>query len=277
MSKDIHIKKSFLLSGQDFPVTKSLNVKHPTVQEVLDIDKEHNGFFSEDIYYIWVSIFTCDPYDYMVYLDDKKIDYENIDSFDLFILLYEEMMFNYKEKLSGLSKEEQQALLSNSQYGQAFNFFFNKNNITIAKDENNNTVIGDCNDNSVLIDRDVFAFISEFIKQINGIYESDKINPEDNFAKQILIDDERARLKKLARKPMEEVNNNRLGNLLSTITWVGNGGISPFNRNDLHMYDLVDGIHRTDKLLNYNHTMTGLYSGCVDKDKLDMQKISWQT
>ena len=183
MGSKIKIKKSFLLSGQDFPITKTLSVKHPTVQEVLDIDKEHNGYFSEDVYYTWVNIFTCNPYDYMVYLDDKKIDYEKIDNFDLFILLYEDMISNYKEQINTLSKEEQQLVLSNSQHHKAIKFFLNKENAILAKDENGNTVIGDCDSNLVLIDRDTYALISEFIKQINGIYESDQINPEDDFAK----------------------------------------------------------------------------------------------
>lgn len=278
MKDKIHIKKSFLQSGKDLQITQSLKVKHPTVQEVLDLDKEGYGFNSESIYYSWVSILVCDPYDYMVYLDDKKLDYEKVEPFDLFIMLYQDMLKKYEEKFkSSLSSEEYENIILNNPYFQAFKFFLNKEYFIIANDENNNLVIGDVDSHTVMIDNETFAYVSEFIKQINGIYEGERINPEDDFAKQILIEDERERLKKLAKNPPDEKENNRLGNLLSAITWASNGGVTPFNRNKLHMYDLVDGIYRTDKLLNYNHTITGVYSGCVDKDKIDMQKLSWQS
>ena len=278
MKDKIHIKKSFLQSGKDLQITQSLKVKHPTVQEVLDLDKEGYGFNSESIYYSWVSILVCDPYDYMVYLDDKKLDYEKVEPFDLFIMLYQDTLKKYEEKFkSSLSSEEYENIILNNPYFQAFKFFLNKEYFIIANDENDNLVIGDVDTHTVMIDNETFTYVSEFIKQINGIYEGERINPEDDFAKQILIQDERERLKKLAKKPPDEKENNRLGNLLSAITWASNGGITPFNRNELHMYDLVDGIYRTDKLLNYNHTITGVYSGCVDKDKIDMQKLSWQS
>ncbi len=123
----------------------------------------------------------------------------------------------------------------------------------------------------------MYDVIAEFIKKINGIPDEEKIYPEDEWAKQILIEDEREKIKRQAKKPKEDTNNNRLGNLLSAITWSCNGGITPFNRNQLHMYDLVDGIHRTDKLLNYRNTMVGLYSGCVDKKKIDFNELHWST
>lgn len=278
MKDKIHIKKSFLQSGKDLQITKSLKVKHPTIQEVLDIDNEGYGYNSENIYYSWVSIFICDPYDYMVYLDDKKMDYEKVEPFDLFIMLYQDMLKKYEENFRPImSDDEYENAILNNPYFKAFKFFINKEYFIIAKDENDKLVIGDVDTQTVIIDNETFAYISEFIKQINGIYEGERINPEDDFAKQILIEDERERLKKIAKKPPEEKENNRLGNLLSAITWASNGGITPFNRNNLHIYDLVDGVQRTDKLLNYNHTITGVYSGCVDKDKIDMQKLSWQS
>ena len=93
--------------------------------------------------------------------------------------------------------------------------------------------------------------------------------------------DLREKLKKQAKKRElngdEETNKNRLGNLISSITWSCNGGITPFNRNQLHMYDLVDGINRTDKLLSYKNTMTGLYAGCIDKKNINFNELHWST
>ena len=118
----------------------------------------------------------------------------------------------------------------------------------------------------------------EFIKKINGIPDSEKIYPEDEWAKQILIEDEREKIKKQAKKREkngEETNKDRLGNLISSLTWSCNGGITPFNRNQLHMYDLIDGINRTDKLLHYQNTMNGYYSGCIEKKHINFNELHW--
>jgi hypothetical protein len=279
MSNKALIDKSFLLSGKDLKINNAITVKHPTLQEVLDIDKEVNGRFSEQIYYSWVSVFLCDPYDHMVYLDDNKIDYEKIEPFDLFIMMFKDMANKYENLIKpNYSISEYEDICRNNVYFSAFRFFLNIDSFSIAKTIDGESIITDSSNQITLINRDVFSYISEFIKLINGISKHDRINPDDEFAKQILIEDERSRLKKIAKKsPEDRENTDRLGNLISSLTWGGNGGITPFNRNKLHMYDLVDGISRTDKLLNFNHTITGLYSGCVDKKNIDMYKISWQT
>lgn len=277
MSNKVHINKTFLQSGKDLKITSSLSVRHPLVQDILDLDIASNGYHSEEMYYSLVSVFICDPYNYMIYLDDKNIDYETMDSFDLFIMLYEDTVRKYETEFKPiLSEENYNTFFMNNIYYKSFQFFLNKQYFIIAKDENGNKVIGDYDTHCVMIDREIFSYITEFIKQINGIYEIDKVNPEDDFAKQILIEDERSRIKK-EYKNKDIKNNDRLGNLLSAITWAGKGGITPFNRNNLHMYDLFDGINRTDKLLHFNHTMNGLYSGCVDKDKINYEQISWRT
>ena len=276
--KDL-IPKSFLQSGNGLRLTDSIVFKHPLVQEVLDIDKEHLGLYSEDIYYSMINIFLTDPYDYMVFLDDRGIDYETVKPFDVFCLLFKD----YLEKIESLSETEsydsQQLteIFKNNIYFRAFKFFFGVESFFIVDMPNAEKVIG-YGENNFLMNTEMYDYVSEFIRKINGIPDTDKIYPEDEWAKQILIEDERDRIKKQAKKREkgeEETNKNRLGNLLSSITWSCNGGVTPFNRNQLHMYDLVDGINRTDKLLNYKNTMTGLYSGCVDKKKLNFNELHW--
>ena len=127
---------------------------------------------------------------------------------------------------------------------------------------------------------DTYDYITEFIRKINGIPDGERIYPEDEWAKQILIEDEREKIKKQIKKREkgeEEINKDRLGNLISSITWSCNGGITPFNRNQLHMYDLIDGINRTDKTLNYKNTMTGYYSGCIEKKNINFNEVHWSS
>ena len=98
--KDL-IPKSFLQSGNNLPITTSISFKHPIIQDIIDIDKEHFGLYSENIYYSMINVFLTDPYDYMVFLDDKGIDYETVNSFDVFCLLFND----YIERIQTLSNE----------------------------------------------------------------------------------------------------------------------------------------------------------------------------
>lgn len=271
------IPKSFLQSGNDLRITKSINFKHPTIQDVIDIDKEHLGLYSEDMYYSMVNVFLTDPYDYMVYLDDKGIDYETIKPFDVFCLLFNDYLDKIKKISDECSQEQLLLLFQNNIYFIAFKFFLGVDNFFIVKDTDGNSVI--CyGDNQFLINSDTYDYITEFIRKINGIPDTEKIYPEDEWAKQILLEDERERLKKQARKrekSEEETNKDRLGNLISSLTWSCNGGVTPFNRNQLHMYDLIDGINRTDKLLHYKNIMTGYYSGCIEKKNINFNELHW--
>ena len=271
------IPKSFLQSGNDLPITKSINFKHPIIQDVFDIDKEHLGLYSEDMYYSMVNVFLTDPYDYMVYLDDKGIDYETIKPFDVFCLLFNDYLDKIKKLSNECSQEQLMILFQSNIYFIAFKFFLGVDNFFIVKDTDGNSVI--CyGDNQFLINSDTYDYITEFIRKINGIPDTEKIYPEDEWAKQILLEDERERLKKQAKKREkgeEETNKDRLGNLISSLTWSCNGGVTPFNRSQLHMYDLIDGINRTDKLLHYKNTMTGYYSGCIEKKNINFNELHW--
>ena len=168
-------------------------------------------------------------------------------------------------------------MFQNNIYFITFKFFLGVDNFFIVKDTDGNSEI--CyGDNQFLINSDTYDYITEFIRKINGIPDTEKIYPEDEWAKQILLEDERERLKKQARKREkgeEETNKDRLGNLISSLTWSCNGGVTPFNRNQLHMYDLIDGINRTDKLLHYKNTMTGYYSGCIEKKNINFNELHW--
>lgn len=274
------IPRSFLQSGNDLPITKSVSFKHPTIQEVFDIDKDNLGLHSEDIYYSMVNVFLTDPYTYMVYLDDKGIDYEKSSPFEVFVLLYNDYMSNVKNTLDQYTKEQVNAIYKNNIFFKAFDFFLGIESFYVCKDKNGCDVIG-YGDGQFLINSEVYDYVIEFVKKINGIQDEEHICPADDWAKQILIEDERERLKKQAKKrergESQDKPSKRLGNLISAITWSCNGGITPFNRGHLHMYDLIDGINRTDKLLNYKNTMVGLYSGCIEKKKIDFKELHWSS
>ncbi len=276
--KDL-IPKSFLQSGNNLQINSEISFKHPVLQEVIDIDKDHLGLYSENMYYSMVNVFLTDPYDYMVFLDDKGIDYETVKPFDVFCMLFKDYIEKLQTMATEYSEEQLMVILENNIYFSAFKFFLGIESFFIAKDQNGESAIG-YGENQFLMNSDIYDCITEFVRKINGIPDSEKIYPEDEWAKQILIEDEREKIKKRTKKREkgeEETNKDRLGNLISSLTWSCNGGITPFNRNQLHMYDLIDGINRTDKLLHYRNTMIGYYSGCIEKKHINFNEVHWSS
>lgn len=267
---------SFLQSGNDLPLTDTLSFKHPTIHEIMSLDTEHNGLYSEEIYYSMINIFLTDPYDYMVYLDDHGFDYESTTPFKLFLLLYQDRMKTYSEYLNNNPDTDINEIIKNDIYFRAFKFFIDVDDFLVVNIDDKSVV---CTKSGEFIcDEQSYDYIFSFVKLCNGIYNVDRINPENAFAKQILIEDEREKIKKKKNKNLDSDDNkksNRIGNMLSSITWCCNGGITPFNRNRLHIYDLIDGVNKYNKLLNYNNTMHGLYSGTVDKKSINFNSIHW--
>ncbi len=267
------IKKSFLQTGNNLPLTTKYSFKHPTVGDVLAIDSIHNGIYSEDIYFSMINIFLTDPYLYMVYLDDHEMDYEKTTAYEVFLLLLKDYFKNIENVKDKYDKEQYEILAKNNIYYQAFKFFIGIESFYIATCEGNEVI---ANDNHLVINSEIYEYIYQFVKMMNGIQDGIRINPADEFAKKILIEDEREKIKKqVNRKINDKTDNNRLGNLISSVTWGCSGGITPFNRNNLHIYDLMEAIERTDKVLRYNHTMSAIHSGFVDTKKIDFEELRW--
>lgn len=278
MDNNITFKESFLSSGKDLKISDKVIVKHPTYGEILDIDDKWDGFHSEELYYEMLMIFITDPYMEMVWLDDQKIDYESIDAYDLFVMKFKNLIELYNEALMKCKSDEERNqiinIMNNDVLHRAFKFFLNQDDIALCLLEESEPFIIGRSDQEFQIDRMTFNYISKFLLAINGIDFKDRIKPANKFAKQVLIEDERSKLKKLKRKQSEK-NSGVLGNHVSALCWGGNGGVTVFNKRDLHIYDIVDGINRTHKTFNFNHIMTGIYSGNINHDKLNMDEVSW--
>ncbi len=276
---DLSIPASFLQSGRALPVTSEISFRHPTLREIFDLDQEHGGLYSKELYYAMCSLFLTDPYLYMVYLDDRGLDYEDVSPFQLFLLLLADHQAALQELANQCSAEEYQKALEQDIYRRAFRFFFGIDNFYVAKISGEGREAVGYGSGKFLFDQVSYLYIYEFVKAINGIQDGDRIHPEDAYAKQVLIEDERERRKREARRRQEDSGDknsqSRLGNLISAATWACPGGITPFNRGDLHIYDLVDAVRRSDRLLQYNHTLTGLYAGTLDRKGLDLSSLHW--
>ena len=64
----IKFSKALLMSGNDYKLTSSITLHHPTIKDILSIN---NSPSPDDMYWIYVQILLADPYANMVMLDDR--------------------------------------------------------------------------------------------------------------------------------------------------------------------------------------------------------------
>lgn len=255
---NIRISKAFLECGEDLKLNDHLTVRHPSVGDILTLG---NGILCEDVYWSYVIQLLSDPYDHMVWLDDYGIDYESVTSFDVFILKWE---FALKEYVENKDLYDMNGITPLDPVNNSLDFFIGHHDFKLFKFDNGTCELRDKNEPSIIINKEVFNSIAAFIKMINGIKQTDRINPANDFAKKILIEDARNELKKKQKK--NEENNDYIGDLIAAAIYGGCGGITPFNVKELKIYQLFSNISVDRKKSNYNHIVRAIYNGTVKSD-----------
>jgi hypothetical protein len=125
-------------------------------------------------------------------------------------------------------------------------------------------------DESVLTE-EKFDYIKRLVRIANNI-------PEKTQEEEYKAGNERARkfLEKLKkqREEIQKVKKQKI-NLHSMISAVGWKAQSFDFISKLNIYQLYDGYYRLGVIDNYNHTMTGIYSGNIDGSKIKLDDINW--
>lgn len=214
-----NFEKAAIMSGEDYPLSPTLTLHHPTVGEILSLN---GGQASEETYWFYVHLLLSDPYSNMIYLDDIGMDFMKTTPFEVFLLHWDNM---YQDFLV-----------------QALRFFIAGNRTFVkAQQMNGFPCLVDKNDADCQINEEVYEHIYEWIKAIHQIDTSKRINPADENARKILIADTREEQKKKQRKKNPKADGrDYIGGLMSAVSLGGNGAITPFNINDCKLYWLFE-------------------------------------
>jgi hypothetical protein len=271
-----------LLKGIPYKINDQLSIKHPTLNEIFE--------YGEENYFRAVNLFCLKPYDLMVQLNDMGIEYDTIDNYELFLMLYNldyykkdiDWLLNKNSNISYMLKLKEQYVLETSKerkkvildkvfqelnnYNQQYNFQ------KYVNQQNNEIVLYD-NVVDVKIDRLIYYEISTFLKAINHILEKNEFNPANKTAKKMILSEKRRELEKLQKsnKKFDSV----LSKLVSSIVWNENSKVGIKDVWNLHIYQVYDGLCKIQKRDNYKQTMQGIYAGTIDQSKIDLSKIDW--
>lgn len=283
--------KKSLLKLSSIDIVPNLTLKIPTVGEILDDEKT---------YYSITSSLTASPFQYMVQLDDMGIDYTSIDEWELFRMLFlnycnQELV--YKMKIKDLEVEMKKHLTTSDDYLQCknqieilntkiqengFNIIFKDFHLTSEVDgklirfneyqyNNSDEIVLFNPATQVEINRLIYNDLTDAIRKIN-LFEKVKYKPGNESAKKYLLEKERKKQKRNAKKPYEPYLEKLVVALVNTEEF-------PYNYEtcmDLSIYKFNQSFKQIQHKISFNNTMVGVYAGTVDTSKMSNKDIlSW--
>ena len=233
--------KKSLLNATSVDITDKLSLRIPTVGEILE---------DEDSYYNITSSLTASPFQYMVQLDDMGIDYTTITDYELFMMLFP---MYAKSDLSIVFGD-----LDTSD----FDVYINQQDDTkfIYSPKNN-----------IIIDELIYNDLTDTIRKIN-LFEKVKSKPGNESAKKYLLEKERKKQKRNAKKKHEPYLEKLVIALVNTSEF-------PYNYDscmDLSIYKFNQSLKQIQHKIAFDNTMVGVYAGTVDTSKMINKDIlSW--
>ena len=233
-------RKSLLnLSSVNIPDTQ-LSIRIPTVGEILE---------DEFTYYSIISSLTASPFQYMVQLDDMGIDFTTMSDYELFKMLF---LVYTKSDLSILFGN-----LDVSDFG-------------VYREKNNNTFIYSPSSH-IEINEKVYNDLVKTIRKIN-LLEKVKSKPGNESAKKYLLEKERKRQKRNAKKKQEPYLEKLVIALVNTSEF-------PYDYDScmgLSIYRFNQSFKQIQHKINFDKTMIGVYAGTVDTSKLsNKDNLTW--
>ena len=233
--------KKCLLNATSVEIVPNLFLRIPTVGEILE---------DEDKYYGIVSSLTASPFQYMVQLDDMGIDYTQITDYQLFMMLFP------------MYAQSDLSLIFGDLDTSDFNVYINQ-------DDDSQVIYSPSN--NIIIDELVYNDLSDMIRKIN-LFEKVKSKPGNESARKYLLEKERKKQKRNAKKP-------RFPYLEKMVIALVNTSEFPYNYEtcmDLSIYKFNQSLQQIQRKIAFDNTMVGVYAGTVDTSKMaDKDALSW--
>lgn len=228
-----------LLYKKEYPVGGGVNIRIPSIREIIDDEEEYYGL---------VSSITAMPIDMCVQLNDIGIDFTSINEYDLFLMMFD----GYKE------------LNTRTVFGD-----LNLNNFHLAKNETNGQYVMIDKENDIVIDRIVYDKTATLLRKIHG-YEKDNRTPGNEDAKKYYIE--------RARKKLRHSKRNMESQLEPLIIAMVNTEQFKYDYDsvlDLSIYQFNESVRQIIKKVDYGNRMFGVYSGTISVKDVKKDDLNW--
>lgn len=237
-----------LYRGDNYILPNGVSIRCPTLGEICD--------YGESDYLAMISMFTATNIDRCAQLEDMGIDYTEIDNFQMFIL-FSSLLSNHKEN----GKIDCSILL-------------NKINFSQFKPIEVDSKIMFVGEDGTKFDKNVFEEMTAYIRKIHGMAKPLYTHVKNSFAKKQLIEDARNDAEFQRKLKMIQGEHSVYQPYISALV---NHPYFKYKWDDvwtMKVYAFFDSLKRISIIENANHLYTGLYSGCIEYNKVK-KDLDW--
>ena len=217
-----------------------ITIRVPTIKDIIE---------NEDDYYGNVALIVATPYDMMVQLDDMKIDFTQINEWDLFLLLFNELRTRDLSLIfDGLDLRD----------------------FVTAENKQNGTFFFVNPKTGVKIDRAIHDQICRYLRKTLRLQKNDK-RPANEEARKYLIERTRTKLKRRRKQLVESQIEKYIVALVNTSEF-------PYTYESvlgLTINQFYASLHQIVKKIKYDKLMIGCYAGTVNMKELDQNELNW--
>lgn len=217
-----------------------ITIRVPTIKDIIE---------NEDDYYGNIALIVATPYDMMVQLDDMKIDFTQINEWDLFLLLFNEL------------RTRDLSLIFDG---------LNLRDFVTAENKQNGNIILVNPKTGVKIDRAIHDQICRYLRKTLRLQKNDK-RPANEEARKFLIERTRTKLKRRRKQLVESQIEKYIVALVNTSEF-------PYTYESvlgLTINQFYASLHQIVKKIKYDKLMIGCYAGTVNMKELDQNELNW--
>ena len=237
-----------LLYANSYRISDDISVCIPLLGEILDLQDDYNRV---------LTAFVSTPYELMVQLDDLGIDFMSITKYQLFFMLFRNILEEYR---NGQMKALDLVLT-----GCDFN------NIQPAVNcDTEELVFVDTNGHAVINER-IYQMVRAtlcFIHDIDGT-EKHLFNAGD---KDFFLERMRAKQRRLKRKANQS---SELEDLIIALVNTQEFKYDFDSVRSLTLYQFYRSLKQILKRINYDQIMQGYYTGNLDIKKVSQDTLNW--
>ena len=233
-----------LYLGSDIKIASGITLYQPTIGDIAN--------YNEAEYFSMAQTLCATPSSMKVALDDMKLDYMQVDDFQLFMMLCQSLTPDKTKPLLGnldLTKfkpysvgETEDVLLANGEV-----------------DENGNPIV---------INTIIYEILVTYIRKMHNFKK--QVDKAGNaITRKVLIDEDR----KAAQRNKDKQYKSFLVPLVSSLQ--GRQGYTKDYICNMGLYEFMNQIARTQIIVQADAALGGMYSGFVDTKKMDKTVLDW--
>lgn len=236
---DLEADSLFLYFGDDYVVNEQISCHQPTIGEIVD--------YGEGQYFSMVHSLTAIPSDMKSQLWDLKIDWNQIEDFELFMMLSQT-----------LTPEQTGIIFGDLDFSKMRPYPHPQNGEPILADK----------ESGIIVDKLVYMRIMSFLRKLHNITPKPE-KAKGKRAKEAMIEEDRRNREFNKDKPFRSY----LLPLISAVK-VKQGYTRDYIKN-MGLYEFFDDVARIQVIDSANHLLNGAYSGMADLSKVDKKEFNW--